>query len=334
MWELIQELDLLEFLDENDINYETSGKNIGSGWAAVNPCPFCGDDRNHFAISISNKSIHCWVCGRDGTIIKFLMKYFDMSQDDALAMIKEHLEETELTQDADLEVLVNKTLTKEVKKIEEESKPMLKIKLLPGDPITEEMFEERPKLRKFILEREIPVGMLIYYGFRYDHDKSMRVIMPIYDPNGRSIVAYQGRDVTGRAMLPYITQPKDAPIGHTLFNIKVWQKEDYKVAIVVEGIFDCLRLSYLIHKLWNSDKQKPCVLACFRNKPTEEQADLISNAELVLSMLDNDSWFNSRVFNEFLMDTDVVPVPLPVGKDPGSLSEEEFLKLGLPQYLP
>jgi hypothetical protein len=51
-------------------------------------------------------------------------------------------------------------------------------------------------------------------------------------------------------------------------------------------------------------------------------------------MLDNDSWFNSRVFNEFLMNTDVAPIPLPPGKDPGSLSEDQFLELNLSQYLP
>jgi DNA primase len=269
MWEIIQELDLLDFLDEMDVNYETSGKNIGAGWVAVNPCPFCGDDRNHFGIEMSKKRINCWICGKDGTIIKFLMKYFDTSKEDALSMIKEHIEETELTQDADIESLVHKTFTKEVRKIEE-NKKMLRVKLLPGDPITEEMVGERPKLRAFITSRKIPVGMFKYYAFRYDYRRSMRVIMPIHCPEGKSIIAYQGRDITGKAMLPYITLPKDAPIGETLFGIKAYRKRKPEVVIIVEGILDCLRLSYLIHKHWDSDRQKPLVLACFRNKPTQE----------------------------------------------------------------
>jgi hypothetical protein len=332
MWDLLKSLDLLSFLDDINVNFETSGKNIGDGWAAINPCPNCGDSRNHFAINISDKNISCWVCGYTGTIIKFLMKTFNISYDEAFAMIKEHLEETELTQDVDIESLVHKTFTKEVKKVEEH-KPMPKVKLLPGKPITKEMAEERPKLREFIKSRNVPVDLFIWHGFRYDYEKSMRIIMPIYCPEGKSIVAYQGRDVTGRAMLPYITQPKDAPIGKTLFNIKEWKKGRVKTAIIVEGILDCLRLSYLIHKTWDSNRQKPIVLACFRNKPTQDQAGLIDDSKLILSALDNDSWFNSKIFNEFMINTDVIPIPLPLGKDPGSLTDAEFSNLDLPQYL-
>ena len=73
------------------------------------------------------------------------MKSFNISKDDAFSMVKEHLEETELSQDTDIESLVHKTFTKEIRKIEED-KPMPKIKLLPGKPITDEMVGERGSL--------------------------------------------------------------------------------------------------------------------------------------------------------------------------------------------
>ncbi|GAG89473.1 unnamed protein product, partial [marine sediment metagenome] len=142
------------------------------------------------------------------------MKYFDTSKDDAFFMIKEHLEETELSQDVDVESLVRKTFTKEVRKVEESKTMPKKVKLLPGKPITTEMMGERPKLRAFLKERMIHVDSCIRHNFRYDYEKSMRLVMPIYNHNG-ILVAYQGRDITGRAMLKYITMPKGVDLGST-----------------------------------------------------------------------------------------------------------------------
>jgi DNA primase len=319
MWDLLHDLDLIEFLNENDINFETSGKNIGEGWVGLDICPFNGCGNYHFGIAISNKRINCWVCGVDGTIIKFLMKYFDMSKDDALVMIKEHIEESELTQDIDLETLVHKTFKKEVKKVEEK-KPMPKIKLLPGKPITHEMVDERPKLRAFLKKRMISVDACIWHKFRYDYERSMRLIMPIFDYKG-DIIAYQGRDVTSKAMLKYITQPKGVDLGSTLFNINNFV--GYKYVIIVEGVLDAVRVEEL--------NINACVMACFTAMPTTEQLLLLTDVQKVIVMLDHDAWTNYKKFEDLPMD--IEPVILPIGKDPGSLTDSEFDNLNLSQYL-
>lgn len=324
-----QELDLLSFLDELDINYETSGKNIGPGWVAINPCPNCGDDRNHFAINIGNKSISCWVCSYTGTIIKFIMRHFNIDQDQAENLIKGHLEEVDLMQDQDLETLVHKTFTKKPKVIEE-IPPFQKLEYLPGDPITAKMLEERPKLSSFLKKRGIPLYLCKKYNFRYDYRKSMRLIMPIHSKDGK-LIAYQGRDITGRAMLPYITQPKDAPIGRTLFNIGEWQRD--KCVILEEGIIDCIVTIANINRHYKIYKDKFCVLACFRNKPTQEQAELIEKSYKILSFLDMDSWWNSRELNELCLNADIECLLSPPNRDPASLTEDEFLSLDLPSYL-
>jgi len=321
MWDLIQELDLISFLDDIDVNFETSGPNIGAGWIGIDTCPFNGCDNYHFGINISNKSINCWVCGKDGTIIKFLMKHFNISKEDALFMIREHLEETELTQDMDIESLVHKTFTKEVRKVEED-KPMPKVKLLPGKPITTEMMGERPKLRSFLKERRILVDSCIRHNFRYDYEKSMRLIMPIFDEKGR-IIAYQGRDITGKAMLPYVTQPKGVDLGGTLFNINNYV--GHNCVIIVEGILDAVRTEQFV--------DDACVMACFTNNPSIDQLLLIPKTIFkVIVMLDNDSWFNHKKFGDLSME--VEPIILPKGKDPGSLTDSEFRDLNLSQYLP
>ncbi|GAI47992.1 unnamed protein product, partial [marine sediment metagenome] len=213
---------------------------------------------------------------------------------------------------------------KEVKKIEED-KPMGKINRIPGKLITEKMVGERPKLRAFLKERMIGVDSCIQHKFRYDYERSMRLIMPIFD-HKENMVAYQGRDITGKAILPYITQPKGVDLGNTLFNINNYNEE--KCVIIVEGIIDAIRTEQILKR----EYIKICVLACFTNNPTIEQLLLIPEVEKVLVMLDSDAWINHKKFRDLPMD--IEPIILPKDKDPGSLTDEEFLQLNLSQYLP
>lgn len=331
---LLNEIDLLSFLDELDINYETSGKNIGMGWVGINPCPNrdCQDTRNHFGINISTKAISCWVCGLSGTIIKFLMMHLDMDQDRVENLIRSHLEESDLIQDQDIETLVHKTFTHRHRVVEE---PMVikDVGRLPGKPITKDMLSERPKLSAFLRKRGIPLYLCKKFKFRYDYERSMRLIMPIHSAEGE-LIAYQGRDVTGRALLPYITQPPKAPIGKTLFNIGAWKKRvSAWTAIIVEGILDAIATMQMIKNHIDREKEF-CVMACFRNKPTMDQMELLSDAVQIICMLDHDSWWNKREFDECLSNVgNIESVILPVGKDPSSLTDEEFEALNLPQYL-
>ena len=57
IFESIQEL-----LDEYDIEYKTSGKNISQGWIGLQ-CPFCDDHSNHLGIKLKTYLFKCWRCG-------------------------------------------------------------------------------------------------------------------------------------------------------------------------------------------------------------------------------------------------------------------------------
>ncbi|GAG89475.1 unnamed protein product [marine sediment metagenome] len=92
----------------------------------------------------------------------------------------------------------------------------------------------------------------------------------------------------------------------------------------MEGILDAIRTE-------QACGANACVMACFTSTPTIEQLLLIPNVEKVLIMLDNDAWTNYKKFEDLPMD--VEPVILPVGKDPGSLTDDEFSNLNLSQYL-
>jgi hypothetical protein len=132
-------------------------------------------------------------------------------------------------------------------------------------------------------------------------------------------------------MLPYVTQPKDAPIGKTLFNIKEWKSN--KCSIIVEGIIDTIATIANIDKHYPKLKDRFCVLACFRNKPTIDQMELIEGSKKILSFMDADSWWNTREFNELCLNSDIDCLLIPPNRDPASLSKDEFLSLNLPEYL-
>lgn len=329
---LLENLDLINFLEDKDIDYQSVGKNIGNGWIGIETCPFCGATNQHFGINIQTKSINCWVCHTKGTILKFLMKTEEVSLQEAINMIKEYVNgyEKEEVKDIDIE--------KEVKKVfQPEPLPELEIKeefvkeiIPPGDLITENMLANRPKLYRFLNSRGIDSEICKKFDLRYEYQRSLRLIIPVKSPNG-TVFAYQGRDVTGKAMLKYITQPKGINIKSTLFNYRKWIKEESEIAIIVEGPLDVIRLDSLINKYLPDLDSRLCPLACFSNNISDEQIMLLKNARKIIIMFDRDSWFNYKKLEE--LSVDLEPVILPSGKDPGSLSSKEFLDLQLSNFL-
>jgi DNA primase len=53
---------LTELLDKYDIDYTTSGKNIGRNYVGLPQCPSCGDCRNHFAVNTHTQWCSCFIC--------------------------------------------------------------------------------------------------------------------------------------------------------------------------------------------------------------------------------------------------------------------------------
>jgi hypothetical protein len=74
----IENLNLIEYLDDKNISYSTSGKNVSSGWIGIS-CPFCGDSSNHLGINLESKVFSCWKCGEKGNFIKLAMELEGLS---------------------------------------------------------------------------------------------------------------------------------------------------------------------------------------------------------------------------------------------------------------
>jgi len=329
----LRELNLLDFLDDSGISYIEVGKNIGQGWIGINPCPNqdCGDENNHFGINILNKSINCWKCNITGTLIKFLMMYYHISHEDAFDMIEKFINKKD-DKDQDIEEKITNIFTKPkitLKKIEktEEKKNIISI---PGDPITMKMINDRPMLRNFMRNKNLTQELCFRFGIRYDWKQSLRLILPIFDER-KMIIGYQGRDVTGKAMLRYITKPDGLKLGEALYHIPDRKLNGNRTIIIVEGILDLIRTVDLVER--HLPKKQVAITACFTNKPTVNQLILLNSLGItnLITMLDNDSWYNYKKFSD--LSFNITPIILPPEKDPNSLTDQDFITLDLKNVL-
>jgi len=55
-------MDIIELLEEHDIQFWRTGKNVSRGWVGLQ-CPFCDDDSNHLGIHKKSLRCRCWKCG-------------------------------------------------------------------------------------------------------------------------------------------------------------------------------------------------------------------------------------------------------------------------------
>ncbi len=57
---------LLDFLTAKRVEHRPPGehRHVRRGWIGVNPCPQCGSQSFHAAISEDGKSASCWRCGK------------------------------------------------------------------------------------------------------------------------------------------------------------------------------------------------------------------------------------------------------------------------------
>lgn len=64
-------MNIIAYLESQNINYYTQGKNVTYGWVNIQ-CPFCSDHSNHLGINLSSNKFNCWICGEKGYIEKLI----------------------------------------------------------------------------------------------------------------------------------------------------------------------------------------------------------------------------------------------------------------------
>ena len=204
-----------EFLKHEGVKYHEAGtKNTSEGWVSIR-CPYCTDTSNHMGISLDYGNFTCWKCGEKGGYTKLIMKIRDIPYEQARKVVGYYRDGTS----------VHEPNTE--RKVVFEADPNW-IPIKEGN--------EHPALRPFIKRRRFSLELVIQEGCwvasegTYKH----RLIMPI-TKQGKT-VGVQGRDMTGKANVPYLNSPN-------IFDYIYWlDKWAGRKLVITEGIFDSWRV--------------------------------------------------------------------------------------------
>lgn len=212
-------MNIIQFLKDYSIPYDTEGKNVSPGWANIKcPNPYCNDHSNHGGFNIEYSYYNCWKCGKHPIpkIISILLK---INEKEAKKIIKSY---------------------KTIKNKKENKTERIKPKTIKLPDCTE--LQERH--RNYLIKRNFDPDKLIkkfnLKGTDHNGNFKLRIIAPIYLDN--KLISYQGRDITDLSNLKYKMCPKELeiiPNKHILYNI---DNIINRKAIIVEGITDVWRL--------------------------------------------------------------------------------------------
>lgn len=218
-------MEVKEFLQEYDIEFWESGKNVSKGWINIQ-CPFCEDETNHLGIRLSDLTVNCWKCGRKN-VIKLVKELLSCSYKEAKEIFK-RLETTNSVRIIEETENIRLANTENFVKIPQDASRVFP--KLHRDYLKQRRFDYRQLIRKYKIKA-------VYNSGKY----AFRIIIPIF-LNGQ-LVSFSSRDVTGYAKIRYLhasasecaIRPKDLIYGFDTIDIG-------GSAILVEGIFDAWRL--------------------------------------------------------------------------------------------
>lgn len=211
--------DVISFLEENDFEFLTSGKNVSSGWVGIN-CPFCSDPSQHLGINLSSGIYHCWICGAKGGSESLVKRLLNVSYGEAKRIVEEYDSNQILNEDQE------KTF---VKKIEFPKGCLDKLPAIHREYLIHRKFDPDYLSEKYRLKA------CLYTG----GDFAYRLIIPIIMDN--HIVAYTGRDVTNEQKIRYKHSKNEQSIvavKDCIYNIDTVENR----VIIVEGVTDVWRI--------------------------------------------------------------------------------------------
>jgi DNA primase len=211
--------DALRYLKDTGLQFlEAGNPDVSPGWVGIS-CPFCRDPKAHGGFNIEKGYYSCWRCGGHDLVDVIA----------ALERIKPHEAVSKLV-GYEISSPPRGTLKIRKKNAGTASLPLGcgPLAAIHKSYLKKRNFDPDFLEAKYNLQGTGPVG-----PYR------LRIIAPIY--LDRTLISYQGRDVTGKAEIPYKACPKDQEaVEHkdSLYNVD----NARDTAIVVEGIFDVFRM--------------------------------------------------------------------------------------------
>lgn len=292
--------DVIRFLQDNNIPFSKSGKNIGEGWIGVRDCPFCNDKRFHMGVHVATGAYSCWRCGTHGWIYDLVQALLGVDPAEMKRMGKGYF-----TLDANL-------------------LPQRKRKTRPDGTVLEfpKTFQDLTDVYlRYMTERGYDISIAQRYRLRcadlVDNMWKFRIIIPFYIDD--CLVSW-----TGRTIIPNL-DPRYKNLSNkeslidvrtTLFNIDALSKK----SILVEGAFDVFRIGGATAAIIGLEYTN-AQIAAIKSKGVEE-CTIIFDGEAGAYKRANEL---AKALNMMGIDSSVIR--LPEGADPGSLSEEDAAEI-------
>jgi len=290
----IDQIDIREVLDDLNIYYSESGKNVSDGWIGVT-CPWCDDGSNHLGIRLDAGTCSCFKCGQSGTIIKYLA--------DELGSFNKAIQ------------VLGDAVPLELKSFEESERARAIKVELPK--------EAKRQISKY------HAGYLNSRGFDYEEltDKynlhfcgpygkwANRIIVPIM--KNYRLITFTSIDISDEVFIRYKHLQDELsiiPIKQHLFGLEFTNKHSI---IVVEGIFDMFRIG-------------DGAVCTFGTKITSEQKKILSKYSTVKIVFDGDEAGQingEKLANDLAPFADVKLFFLPEGSDPDKLSQDDIKEI-------
>lgn len=302
--------DLFEFLDENSVDYQMEGKNIGEGFIGIYECFHCGIGNYHYGINIEEKFGSCWSCGLGDDLVNIIKHILNVNYYEA----KDYLISSVYSED-DIELQID-AIFNQIKPIKKK-KAEKKIEL----PKTVDLYKyigRNKTITEFCINKKITKRVAewldLQIGIGSKHKNSL--IVPINHDG--DLVGYQARSFTTRYF------HNEGPIKHYLYNYN--NIKQHSTIIIVEGFTDWTSTNHFLNIF--RKKKGYYVTTPFSKILTDEQIGLLEEKEpvMVIFILDSDAWFQyfSPSYKLFC-DTDFIILPKP--HDPSSLSTLQLKKI-------
>jgi len=302
----MKKFDVITFLQDYNIDYQTKGKNVSEGWVEIN-CPFCNDPSKHCGINLDSSLFHCWRCGEKGDFVKLAKEVLQYSYRE----IRDILKEYDYYQDEDSKDDLVRT--------KRGGKLLLPKRLVSMKENDHKLIRDYLKSRNYDPDYLYGTYKLMRVEPFHIGNWKFRLMIPVIVEG--EVVTMLGMDVVRKCKeIPkYKNLPNDSsliPTKNCLYNIDSVKKGGH--CIIVEGVTDVWRLG-------------EGSVALFGKQITTEQIKLLKQKALsrIVVMLDPDAEQQGREIADVLANIVNVPTQMILldKKDPSELTRKEVRKL-------
>lgn len=212
--------DAIRFFEDYNIEYSTTGENIGRDWVGID-CPRCSDHMKHLGFHLGSGVFSCWKCGKMSPV-EAIKRLTETSWREAYRLHEKYGG-------------AQKRRIRELREIEKDIEVNLPNGILDSFPKTHLNYLIK---RNFDPEYVINLWNLKATGHLGKY--KFRIIIPIYYKN--KLVSYMGRDITGRSKTKYKACSTDLEARNHKHCLYGAEKVKSSSLLVVEGMTDVWRM--------------------------------------------------------------------------------------------